>query len=465
VGGIGSEPVPSRRDRDDLAKRPVRIGAGAGYSGDRIEPAIDLVERGQLHYLVFECLAERTIANAQQQRSTVPDGGYDPFLEARIRAVLGPCRRNGTRIISNMGAANPLAAARRVREIAVELGYPDIVIAAVTGDDVLAACHTQDVALDNGLTVGVLGDRMISANAYLGAGPIAEALAAGADVVITGRVGDPSLFLGPLVHEFGWSLEDWDSLGKGTLIGHLLECAGQICGGYFADPGYKDVPGMARLGFPFADVAFDGTAEIGKLDGTGGRIDAATVKEQILYEIHDPALYFQPDVVADFSRVSVAETGPDRVRVSGACGSPRSGTLKVSVSYHDGYVGEGQISYAGPGAVARGRLALEIVRERLAGVTALKDARYELIGVDSLHGTKFGQDRDPYEVRARVVARATASVDAERIGNEVEALYTNGPAGGGGAFKSVRQAVALASALIDESLATPTVTLLQGEFA
>lgn len=465
MGGIGSEPVTSRGDRDALAKRLVRIGAGAGYSGDRIEPAIDLVERGRLDYLVFECLAERTIANAQQQRSTMPDGGYDPFLDARIRAVLNPCRRNGTRIISNMGAANPLAAARRVREIAVELGHPDIVIAAVTGDDVLAACHAQDVALDNGLTVGVIGDRMISANAYLGAGPIAEALAAGADVVITGRVGDPSLFLGPLVHEFGWSLKNWDSLGKGTLVGHLLECAGQICGGYFADPGYKDVPDMAQLGFPFADVAFDGTAEIGKLDGTGGRIDAATVKEQILYEIHDPARYFQPDVVADFSRVSVAETGPDRVRVLGACGSPRSGTLKVSVSYHDGYVGEGQISYAGPGAVARGRLALEIVRERLAGVTALKDARYELIGVDSLHGMKFGQDRDPYEVRARVVARAAARVDAERIGNEVEALYTNGPAGGGGAFKSVRQAVALASALIDESLATPTVTLLQGEFA
>lgn len=465
VGGTGSKPVPGHGDRDAPAIRPVRIGAGAGYSGDRIEPALELAERGRLDYLVFECLAERTIANAQLQRSTAPEGGYDPFLDARIRAVLAPCRRNGTRIISNMGAANPLAAARRVREIAAELGHPDIKVAAVTGDDVLAACRAQNVTLDNGLTVGALGDRMISANAYLGAGPIAEGLAAGADVVITGRVGDPSLFLGPLVHEFGWSLDDWDSLGKGTLVGHLLECAGQVCGGYFADPGYKDVPAMAHLGFPFAEVAFDGTAEIGKLDGTGGRIDGATVKEQILYEIHDPARYFQPDVVADFSRVSVEETGPDRVRVSGAGGSPRSGMLKVSVSYHDGYVGEGQISYAGPGAVARGRLALEIVRERLAGMTALKDARYELIGVDSLHGAKFGRDREPYEVRARVVARAPSRADAERIGNEVEALYTNGPAGGGGAFKFVRQAVALASAFIDEGLATPTVTLLEREFA
>lgn len=443
----------------------MRIGAGAGYSGDRIEPAVELAERGALDYLVFECLAERTIANAQLQRFNEPDGGYDPFLDARIRAVLEPCRRSGTRIVSNMGAANPLAAARRIREIAAELGHPDLKVAAVTGDDVLAACRTRNVALDNGLTIGALGDRVISANAYLGAGPIAEGLAAGADVVITGRVGDPSLFLGPLIHEFGWSLDDWQSLGKGTLVGHLLECAGQICGGYFADPEYKDVPAMARLGFPHAEVTSDGTAEIGKLAGTGGRIDAATVKEQVLYEIHDPSQYFQPDVVADFSRVSVKETGPDRVRVSGAGGSPRTGMLKVSVSYHDGFVGEGQISYAGLGAVARGRLAMEIVRERLSGVGGLSDTRFELIGVDSLHGAKFGQGREPYEVRARVVGRAACRADAERISNEVEALYTNGPAGGGGAVKSVRQAVALASTLIDERLVSPTVTLLEREFA
>ena len=238
VGGTGSRPAPSREDRYAPAARPARIGAGAGYSGDRIEPAVELAERGQLDYLVFECLAERTIANAQLQRSIAPDGGYDPFLDVRIRAVLAPCLRNGTRIISNMGAANPLAASRRVQEIAAELGYPDIKVAAVTGDDVLAACRAQDVALDNGLTVAALADRMISANAYLGAGPIAEGLAAGADVVITGRVGDPSLFLGPLVYEFGWSLEDWNSLGKGTLVGHLLEGAGPICGGYFPAPGY-----------------------------------------------------------------------------------------------------------------------------------------------------------------------------------------------------------------------------------
>lgn len=443
----------------------VRIGAGAGYSGDRIEPAVDLAERGALDYLVFECLAERTIANAQLRRHGAPDGdgGYDPFLDARIRAVLGACRRNGTRIVTNMGAAHPLAAARRVKALGAEMGHPDLKVAAVTGDDVLAACRAHDVALDNGATIAALGERVISANAYLGAAPIAEALAAGADVVITGRVGDPALFLGPLVHEFGWAMDDWERLGRGTLVGHLLECAGQITGGYFAEPGRKDVPGMADLGFPFAEVEADGTAEITKLPGTGGRIDGATVKEQILYEIHDPARYYQPDVIADFSRVTVEETGPDRVRVAGAGGTRRTGTLKVSVSYHDGHVGEGQISYAGPGAVARGRLALQIVRERLEAAGGLGETRFELIGVDALHGAALSQGHEPYEVRVRAVARAARREDAERVGDEVEALYTNGPAGGGGAVKAVRQAMGLASALLDERHASPSVTLIGSE--
>lgn len=442
--------------------RALRIAAGAGYSGDRIEPAVDLAQRGRLDYLVFECLAERTIADAQLRRHVDPSGGYDPFLEARITAVLDACRRNGTRIISNMGAANTPAAARRVREIAAGMGHADISVATVIGDDVLDICRRQDVALDNGLTMGALGDRVISANAYLGAGPIAEALARGADIVLTGRVSDPALFLAPLIHEFGWSMTDWDILGKGILIGHLLECAGQLCGGYFADPGYKDVPDMARLGFPLAEVTADGTAEIGKLDGTGGRIDSATVKEQVLYEIHDPARYLQPDVIADFSKVTVLETGPDRVRVGGASGAPRTGMLKVSVSYHDGFIGEGQISYAGPGAVERGRLALEILRERLSKVDALREARFDLIGLDALHGTGLSRGALPYEVRVRVAARAPSAEVAARIGHEVEALYTNGPAGGGGAVKTVRPGVALASALLHESQASARVVMLEG---
>ena len=230
--------------------KTIRIGAGAGYSGDRIEPAVELAEKGDLHYLVFECLAERTIALAQQAKMKDPASGYDPLLAARMRAVLGTCRAKGIRVITNMGAANPLAAAEKTREIARALGLSGLKIAAVTGDDVLDAVKAGDYRIEEtGGRVNDLGNRIVSANAYLGAGPIVEALAGGADVVITGRVGDPALFLGPLVHEFGWAMDDWDALGRGTAVGHLLECAGQVTGGYFADPGYKDVAGSgpARL--------------------------------------------------------------------------------------------------------------------------------------------------------------------------------------------------------------------------
>ena len=250
--------------------RTVRIGAGAGFSGDRIEPAVELAERGGLQYLVFECLAERTIALAQLAKGRDPEAGYDPLLAARMRAVLPACRRNGVRIVTNMGAANPLAAARKVAEVARELGLAGLKVAAVLGDDVLDALRGGDQPLDEGGTVAALGNRLVSANAYLGAGPIAEALEGGAEVVVTGRAADPAMFLAPLVHEFGWSMEDWERLGRGTVVGHLLECAGQVTGGYFADPGFKDVPDLARLGFPLAEVAEDGTAVVTKVPGSGG---------------------------------------------------------------------------------------------------------------------------------------------------------------------------------------------------
>ena len=441
--------------------RSVRIGAGAGYSGDRIEPAIELAESGALNYLVFECLAERTIALAQQERIKDPNAGYDPMLAARMQAVLPICRANTIRIVTNMGAANPTGAAEATCVLARRLGLTGLKIAAVTGDDVLARLKTTDVALDTGDTMAGLGNRVVSANAYVGARAIAEALAAGADVVITGRAADPALFLGPLIHEFGWAMDDWDRLGQGTVVGHLLECAGQITGGYFADPGVKDVPDLARLGFPIGEVREDGELIVTKVAGSGGCVTAATVKEQLLYEIHDPAQYIQPDVVADFSEVTVEELGPDRVKVVGGRGKPKTGLLKTSVGYHDCYVGEGQISYAGPGAVARGRLALDIVRERLAltGVP-VSELRCDLIGVNALHGDGHAQAGEPYEVRIRVAGRTATMADALRIGNEVETLYTNGPAGGGGAWKSAREVIAVASCLVAEDAAEPRVEML-----
>ncbi|MDD7971023.1 acyclic terpene utilization AtuA family protein [Roseinatronobacter alkalisoli] len=440
--------------------RTVRIGAGAGFSGDRIEPAIELAEKGDLDFLVFECLAERTIALAQQARLRDPAAGFDPLLVARMRAVLPACRARGVRIVTNMGAANPIAAADAVRSVARELGLQGLRVAAISGDDILREVQAGDYRLDEtDQPVSGLGSRLISANAYLGAAPIAEALSHGAEIVITGRAADPALFLGPLVHAFGWSMTDWTRLGRGTIVGHLLECAGQITGGYFADPGYKDVPDLARLGFPIGEVDEDGNVTVTKVSDTGGAVTPATVKEQLLYEIHDPARYLQPDVIADFSGVQIAETGPDSVRVTGGGGAARTGFLKVSVGYIDSYVGEGQISYAGPGAMERGRLAVEIVAERLKimGV-ACHETRGELIGVDSILGARLSASSStPREVRVRFVGRTDSLAEAERIGNEVESLYLNGPAGGGGAAKSTREIVGIVSTLVPETQVRPSI--------
>ncbi len=442
--------------------RTVRLGAGAGFSGDRIDPAIELAEKGQLDYLVFECLAERTIALAQLALLEDPEAGYDPLLEARLRAVLPACARHGVTIVTNMGAANPIAASRHTVRLARELGLASLRIAAVSGDDVGDEVRNGNYTfMEDGRQTSSLANRIVSANAYLGARPIADALAGGADVVITGRVADPALFLAPLLHEFGWRDDDWDRLAQGILAGHLLECAGQITGGYFADPGYADVLNLARLGFPIGIVCQDGSLTITKVEGSGGLVSVATCTEQLLYEIGDPACYLQPDVIADFSGVRMVQTGSDCVAIGGARGKPRPEKLKVSVGYRDGFIGEGQISYAGPGAAARGELAREIVRERLATrASDYEDIRFDLIGMDALHGARQNVI-EPAEVRLRVAARTFSREAAETIGHEVEALYTNGPAGGGGAWKSVRPVIAVGSILIDRALAVPRIDIVE----
>lgn len=424
----------------------LRMGAGAGFQGDRIAPAVNMAERGQLDYLIFECLGERTIALAQQERSVDPSKGYDPLLERRMRAVLPACVRNGTRIVTNMGAANPLTAAERTRAVARELGLTGLKVAAVTGDDVLD--RIGDFALDEtGKPASALGDRLVSANAYIGIDGLVAALDAGADVVICGRASDPSLFLAPLVHEFGWARDDWARLGRGILVGHLLECAAQITGGYFADPGTKDVPDLANIGHPLAEVDSNGDAVITKLEGTGGRVSRATCIEQMLYEIHDPARYLQPDVVADFSKVNFEEVSPNRVAVTGATGMNATGLLKVSVGYRDGWFGEGQISYAGANCVARGNLAISLVRDRLAQIFgAIMEERGELIGVNSVWPSM--SINSPAEIRMRYAARCRDAQTAQAIGEEVEGLYLAGPAGGGGVTKGLREVLAIASTLM-----------------
>ena len=441
----------------------LRIGAGAGYAGDRIAPALELARHGRLDYLVFECLAERTIALAQLERLQQAHRGFDPMLEDRLRAVWPVCLAQGTRIVSNMGAANPLQAGHTAQQVGRELGLQGLKVAVVEGDDVLPRLLDEGLDLplmDSDARLHSLQDRLISANAYLGADALLPALQTDAQLILCGRVADPALFLAPLMHHFGWSADDWPRLGQGILVGHLLECAGQITGGYFADPGHKDVPDLARLGFPLAEVQPDGQAVITKVAGSGGCVTVATCTEQLLYEIENPARYLQPDVVSDFSQVQLTALGPDRVRASGASGHARPDTLKVTVGYRDGYIGEGQIGYAGPGCVARGQLALEVVRQRLQdGGLGHLEARYELIGLNSVmpHAPTGAQ---PAEVRLRVAVRAPTRREAEQVAHEVEALYTNGPAAGGGATKSVREVVAAAAVLVPRDWVRPRVQLL-----
>ena len=434
--------------------KAVRIGAGAGFSGDRIDPAVELAESGSLDFLVFECLAERTIALSQLRKRDDPTAGYDPFLEERMRAVLSACCRNGTRIISNMGAANPRAAAQKTLEVVRSMGLRGLRVACVEGDDVLELKHElkpfDDEPLPDPATY-------ISANAYLGADCVAGALDRGAEIVLTGRVADPSLFLGALLHSFGWSKSSWDLLGQGTAIGHLLECAGQLTGGYFADPGHKDVPNLDRLGFPLAEVREDGSAVLAKIDGSGGRISLQTCREQILYEVLDPSSYVTPDVRADFTGIRFDPEGLDRMRVSGGMGKPRPGDYKVSIGVDDGVVAEAQISYAGPGALERAELARNIVENRLAGSPA-EALRFDFIGLTSMHGASMEWPA-PYEVRLRVAARFNCRTDANCLTREVESLYLNGPAAGAGVTFSVRENIAVVPALIARDLVVPRFSL------
>jgi Acyclic terpene utilisation family protein AtuA len=437
--------------------KKIRIGAGAGFSGDRIDPAVELACKGSIKWLVFECLAERTIAIAQKARLLEPEIGYDPLLEERMEAVLPVCAERGIRIVSNMGAANPRAAVLKTREIARRLGIRGLRIAAVTGDDVLPLIRRSLPSLPEAELAASDPAKLVSANAYLGAEPILAALNGGADVVLTGRVADPSLFLAILLHEFGWSGTDWRRLGEGTVVGHLLECAGQLTGGYFADPGYSDVPGLAHAGFPIAEVSEDGGIVLSKVEGSGGLLNIACCTQQLLYEVQNPAAYVTPDVTADFSRVCFEQIAADQVRVTGADGEARPDSLKVSVGIHDGYIGEGQISYAGPGALGRAQLARDILRERLRDLT-LCDLRFDFIGVSSIAGSVVPTyPEEPFDVRLRVAGRSHSRKTASMIAREVEALYTNGPAGGGGVSGCIRETIGIISTFIQRSAVTPEI--------
>ena len=444
----------------------VRIGAGAGTSDDRMTPALELAERGELDFLIFECLAERTVARENNARSKDPEKGYTPSLNERLRMVLPACIANGVRIVSNMGAANPLGGARAARREARELGLGDVPVAVVLGDDVSAIVrHRPGLRLmENGEPLESILPRMVSANAYLGADVLVEALSTEAPIVLSGRVADPSLFLAPMMHSFGWSYDDLPQLAAGTAAGHLLECTASVTGGCFGWPGRKFVPDLAHNGYPFVDARADGAMLLGKTPGTGGRLDAMTCTEQLIYEMHDPAAYITPDCVLDITGITFTEEAPDRVRLQGAVGRPATDTYKVTVGYTDGYIGEGEVSWGGIDAVPRARWAAEIIQERLRSRGFhYDDFRVDLIGLSSLHGEPEGSDRpEPYEVRLRLAGRTTDRKAAHAIGFETRAMHMHGPGGAGGACEPrVRDVLAVKSVLLPKNLVNAQV-LVEG---
>jgi hypothetical protein len=452
-----------------MAKTPdathsIRIGAGSGWWGDRIEPARLNAEQGQLHYLCFETMAEATVSAAQVRARRDPTfPGYDTYLDDRMRAVLPACIANGTKIISNQGWINPDAAAKRVVELLREMGYRNIQVAAVHGslitDRVLE--HTDKI-LESGQPTHTLKDTLVSAEAYMGAEPIVQALKDGAHIVLTGRVADPSLFLAPMMAEFGWAADDYSKLGQGSGIGHLLECGAQLTGGYFADPGFKDVPRPWDLAFPIAEVTSDGSAVFSKVKGTGGCLNLQTVKEQMLYEVHDPQNYLTPDVVVDFTTAQLAQTGEDEVTVRGIGGKPRPQTLKVSMGCTEGFIGEDMFFYAGPGALDRAKLAKRILQERFK-IVGLKadDLRIDFLGLNAIHGAATPTDAPiPYEVAVRVAARTRTREEALKVGREVDGMAVSGIAHTGKRVPHQdrsREVIGVWSSLIDRKHITPTI--------
>lgn len=442
-------------------KETYRIGTGAGFSSDRLDPAIDLVKRGQLNTIIFECVGERTLAFGHRDRAADPKLGYNALLETRLRALLPLCHAHGTRLITNMGVANPDAAAQLAVRIAHELGLNGLRIAAVTGDDVRTLIHDESPLHEPSCTVAETGRSILGANAYLGADAIIPALEDDAHVIITGRVADPSLFLAPIQHHFNWAADDWTQLGAGTLVGHLMECAAQVTGGYFADPGYKSVPNLAYVGFPIAEVCADGTAVITKLTDTGGMVNTQTVKEQLLYEVHNPNAYLTPDVTADFSRVNVAEVGADRVQVSNAGGAARPDQLKVTVAFDGGYLAEAEVSYAGPGAVDRAALASTIVKDRINKVHGIQTScRTDLIGLNALHQLETEFTPNVQDVRLRTALRTNKHDAAQALLWEVESLLCCGPAGGAGYRGRIEPSVLTYSTFVKRDQVTPKIEIL-----
>ena len=423
-----------------------RVACAAGFSGDRLgvaKPLVDELKRlGGPSCLIFESLAERTLALAQLERRQNETKGYEPLLAEMLSPILADCVKADIPIVGNFGAANPRAAAQLIQQLASEQGIENIKIAIVHGDDIAGPEYEKILksSLSEKDQMVLEGSALVSANVYLGAKEIANALSAGAQVVVTGRVADPALTVGPLMAYFQKSWDDWNFLGAATMAGHLLECGAQVTGGYFADPGYKEVPNMSDIGFPIVEFDESGNITVTKPIHSGGLVNRMTVTEQLLYELHDPAQYLTPDVIADITQAEVVECGENRVRVVGVQGHPKPHTLKANICIDGGWLAEAEISYAGPRAYQRAHLAAQIIRDRLGDALNL---RIDFIGSASLFTSDTGKgpaiiDQEYRDIRLRVAAAHRDRAMAIQVCREVTALYTCGPAGGGGVRTSLK---------------------------
>ena len=435
--------------------KKIRIASGAGYAGDRIEPAIDVMKNGDIDYIAFECLAERTIAIAQSEKLKNPDKGYNNLLEERFNEILPICSEKKIKVITNMGAANPLAAVKKIKEIANLKNIKNLKLAAVIGDDISANLnkYRENNILELNKKLSEISDTLVSANAYLGVEGIVEALENNAEIIITGRCADPALFLAPLIYEFNWDKDDADLIAKGIMIGHLLECGAQVSGGYYSVPTKDDVKDLWNVGFPIAEVSENGDVLITKTETTSGKVTIDTCKEQLIYEIHNPKEYITPDGIADFTTISLKKIDKNKVFLTGATGKKKPDTLKVSIGYKDCFIGEAGISYGGSLALEKAKEAKEILEKRLEfRKIPYDEIRFDYIGLNSLYEDKISnlikKENSFSEVRLRVAIRTKTREAAKKVVDEVETLYTNGPSGGGGVSKAIEEVVSICSIFI-----------------
>jgi hypothetical protein len=451
----------------------VRVAAGQGFWGDWLEAPYRQVTGGPIDYLMMDYLAEVTMSILQKQKARDPALGYAKDFVPLMERLLPILVERRIKVTANAGGVNPRACAQAVAETARRLGLAGkLRIGVVTGDDLLgrldgllARGHTLQ-NLDTGRPLHEVRDRVLSANAYLGAGPLVAALRQGADVVITGRVTDTGLTLAPLMHAFGWRADAWDLLAAGTVAGHTIECGAQASGGNCLVD-WQRIPDLANVGYPIVAAHPDGTFEIVKHEGTGGRITVAGVTEQLVYEMGDPAAYITPDCIADFTTIRLTQAGKDRVRVSGVQGRPATDKLKVSVAYFYGYKAVGTLVYAWPDAYQKARAADRVLRQRLRGLgLAFEAVVTEFVGVDATHGPLGSRGvalHDVPEVQLRVGVRSPDRAAVERFTREIAPLILNGPpsvTGFAGGRPKPEEIVAYWPALIDKRMVEPCVELL-----